>query len=183
MPAAIIAMSRQPKSEILAQHAQELGTPGAIPAVPAAAFTDLEMMFAGTATFTLENPATGKRYTYRINRVENEGRPPVYFVKYLAGPDNESDYQYLGMLGRYGDGFAYCRLTGASKVGLESDPVKGLNWLLGKLNTGATFATLPNGIRAVWSAICQRCGATLTVPGSIDARLGPVCAKKMKRGE
>ena len=26
---------------------------------------------------------------------------------------------------------------------------------------------------------CQRCGKTLTVPSSIDARLGPECIKKV----
>lgn len=178
---ALITMSRQPKSEVESITREELGTLATPAPAVKTSFNDLDMLYAGRATFTLENPATGKRCTYRVDKVQNDVKSPaVYFVKFLIGQDNENDYQYLGMLSYDWNEF---RLTGASKAGKDSDPVKGINWLLAKLKAGVTFATLPNGVRAVWAAECQRCGRTLTVVSSVDNRLGPICAKKMGRGE
>lgn len=167
---------------IVANAGAEAVTKQAVEMKPAPEpISDLAMMFAGQATFTLENPNTNKRITYRVDRVQDDDRPEVFFVKFLVGQDNENDYQYLGMFTQRA---ATCfRTTSATRVGQDSDPVKGLRWLLEKLNVSGSFATLPNGIRCVWSCECQRCGRTLTVPSSIDNRLGPECVKKFQRGE
>lgn len=138
--------------------------------IETAALTDYQIMLCGKATFTLE--ASGKRYTYRVKRVDGT-HGVAYFVNLLTGPDNTSDYTYLGIIDDQQGAF---RLTKASKLGLDTDPVKGITWLVRKLHKGET---LPESVRLLWSSKCQRCGRALTVPSSIDARLGPECAGKM----
>lgn len=97
---------------------------------------DYRIMLSGKATFTLES--SGKRYTYRVKRVESEqeGRDP-------------------------------------SRLPINSDPCRGIAWLIGKLFNNQS---MPAGVRLLWADQCQRCGRKLTAPSSIDARLGPDCA-------
>jgi ribosomal protein L35AE/L33A len=55
---------------------------------------------AGHATLTLSSQRTGNRYTYKISRAkDDDGQPKdLWFVGLLAGPDNETSYQYMGVL-------------------------------------------------------------------------------------
>lgn len=133
--------------------------------------SDYQVLLCGKATFTLE--CSGKRYTYRISKVSDEGRPPVYFASLLTGEDNESSYTYLGIVV---PDRGIVRLTKASKMTDDSDPVRGIRWVVGRL---FNRLPIPEQVRLLWSDRCQRCGRTLTVPSSIDARLGPECAGKV----
>jgi len=91
-------------------------------------------------------------------------------VEFLAGSDNESDYQGFAFLDkatgivrvwkRYQANYAGSRLEMAVH-GLLADPVA----------AGETFA--------LRSSRCWRCGRKLTVPASIHRGLGPDCAAKM----
>jgi hypothetical protein len=63
---------------------------------------------AGKAIFTIENPATGNRFTYQVSRC-NDPQKGLWFVAVLSGPNNISDYQYIGTF--FGDTF---RRTGKS---------------------------------------------------------------------
>ena len=47
---------------------------------------------AGNATFTVLNPDTGNRFTFKIRRKEVEENKELFFVGLLSGSDNESDY-------------------------------------------------------------------------------------------
>lgn len=132
---------------------------------------------AGEATFTLENPATGNRYTYKVKEVPKKPGE-MWWVSTLVGPDNEQDYQYLGSMvydqrlgGRY-----YGKHTAGSKLPNTSPQFKGLLWLCtvisqheGELNSPILFHH---------SGKCARCGRTLTTPESIEIGMGPVCAEK-----
>jgi hypothetical protein len=51
---------------------------------------------AGHAVFTITSTATGQSYTYRISSGQGEGAP--FFASVLTGPDNTSDYTYMGIL-------------------------------------------------------------------------------------
>ncbi len=71
------------------------------------------------------------------------------------------------------------RLTKASKLPVTAEPVRGLRWALSLIHAGMDSEIEAKGFRLQWAAECQRCGRTLTVPSSIDSRLGPTCARKV----
>lgn len=131
----------------------------------------LLFLLAGNATFTLVSGATGERYTYNVRRAEESQR---YFVSFLTGPDNTSDYKYLGQI-RYPE--ARFSLTEASKLTEDSLPVKAFAWMFQRLQssrplTGAEF----------WhTGRCGRCGRLLTVPESIANGFGPECVQLVGR--
>jgi len=136
---------------------------------------DYRVLLSGKATFTLE--FRDERYTYRVNRFEPEGGgDPMFFVNLLTGQDNEADYTYLGMLQPRSGQF---RTTNKSRMPADSKPCRGFSWVAGKMFAGLQADQMPNGVMVKWSERCQRCGRTLTVPSSIDARLGPECATKV----
>ncbi len=53
----------------------------------------LQFILAGNALFTVENVATGNRFTFMVRQPDDD-KP--HFVSVLTGPDNESDYAFLG---------------------------------------------------------------------------------------
>jgi hypothetical protein len=127
-------------------------------------------MLAGNAYFTLRSEKTGTRYTYAVSKADAEpGKPEVWFVGFLTGPDNTSDYQYLGILrdGRF-------KLTAKSKLNADSLPVKAFAW---------TWEHLDNlhGVEVWHEGRCGRCGRRLTVPESIERGFGPECITLLGR--
>jgi len=137
---------------------------------------------AGNAIFTVAN-GKGDHCTYRVSKVKkDEAKPPVWFVNLLTGPDNESDYTYLGMLDPL---TGEVRLTRASKMSDGSQAVRVLRWAM-KIVFGGQ--ALPEGYSISGEGRCGRCGRTLTHPdGVADAGyrfgFGPVCWDKIQNGE
>lgn len=145
-----------------------------------------DFITAGNATFTLSIPDSfatqhdvPDHYTFRIRRKEANGDyPEVYFVSLLTGPDNTSDYSYLGMLDvRTGD----VRLTKASKQTEDSMCVRLLRRTLSCLYNGEMDRIANAGFALHHEGKCGRCGRLLTVPESIESGIGPECAKIMCR--
>lgn len=136
-------------------------------------------IFAGTATVTFESRKTGNHFTYKIDQVENQSanQPIRFFIKLLAGQDNESDYTYMGMLvPDRSDISKYSFITTkASRVTLEAPSVVALNWVLKALNENR----LPASLNIWHEGRCGRCGRKLTVPESIANGIGPECARQM----
>lgn len=132
----------------------------------------LDFMIAGDARFTLVSLKTGARYTYRISKAEDrEGqRQKTWFVAYLTGSDNESDYTYLGIL-RNGT----VALTAKSKLQEASAPVVAIRWTIALLAQDLA----PPGVQIWHTGHCGRCGRTLTVPESVAAGYGPECFARM----
>lgn len=139
---------------------------------------ELDLIMAGDAIFTVRSH-TGARYTYRVTQADpNPAWPnskPVHFVKVLSGPDNNSDYTYLGMITDREP--CVVRLTKGSAKSFADGPAhKGLEWLLRQLMSGTgnwrTRAQLFHEGR------CCRCGRRLTTPESVERGLGPECASK-----
>lgn len=139
---------------------------------------ELDLILAGDAIFTIRSH-TGNRYTYRITQADpNPNYPnskPASFVKVLTGPDNNSDYTYLGMITQQEPTVVRC--TKASAKSLVNGPShKGLEWLLRQLMSGTS----------AWRARaelfhegrCCRCGRRLTTPESVERGLGPECFSK-----
>lgn len=125
--------------------------------------TALEFILAGNAYFTVRSVKTGVRYTFRVSKAKKN--ETMWFVSLLTGPDNISDYSYMGVLS--GNKF---RVTKASKVTADSVPVKAFSWVL----SGLVAENLV-GVELWHAGRCGRCGRSLTVPESVEAGYGPEC--------
>lgn len=130
----------------------------------------LAFLLAGKATFTVENTATGGRFTFRVRRVEEEGRDPVHFVDLLAGPNNTADFVRLGMI------FDEKRFVVPRSwtIGKDAPSAQAFTWVFGRLIRDRHLHT----VRFLHEGRCGRCNRVLTVPESIETGLGPVCAGK-----
>lgn len=123
-------------------------------------------VLAGAATFTLRNPQTGNRFTFRVRKSEKPGAP--LFVSVLTGSDNVSDYEYLGCV--FEDGF---RVTRKSRISPTAPSARAFAWAWPRIVAEASL-----GVAEVWHCgRCGKCGRALTVPESIESGLGPVCAR------
>lgn len=140
-------------------------------ASPAAA---RNFMLAGKAIFTLVSQRTGTRYTFKVShKAANDQYGESWMVSYLTGPDNWSNYSYIGQIVNGPKGLFF-RTTKASKLTMASAPVAGFNWAFSRINLGQDTPNME-----VWHAgKCGRCGRMLTVPSSIEMGLGPECASK-----
>lgn len=119
---------------------------------------------AGHATITIKNPATGNRFTYRVDQKDGE---KFWFVELLAGPDNETSYMYLGVIRAAGK----FELTRKSRAGWDAPSVLAFGWLTHHWEDGRI---------EVWhDGTCGRCGRKLTVPESVASGIGPTCAGYM----
>jgi hypothetical protein len=125
-------------------------------------------ILGGNATFTVTSTVTGTSFTYKVMRSQPGGRG-VFFVSLLTGPDNVSDYSYLGIIPV--DDPQSFRLTAKSKAGEGATSVKAFRWLWAQLNA----SRLPASVQVRHEGSCGRCGRALTVPASIDAGFGPEC--------
>lgn len=125
----------------------------------------LAFITAGKSTFTLVGAKT--RYTYRVS-ASKDGQ--VYFVGLLTGPDNTTDYTYLGLIPKGSPD----RLRQGSKGNGNHPAFKALDWTLKQL---FHKSEMPSALRVVHASKCGRCGRALTVPESIDTGFGPECIK------
>jgi hypothetical protein len=134
-----------------------------------------QFILGGKAIFTIEGKQA--RYTFRITRSEpDQSGRSVYFVSLLTGPENLSDYTYIGLLAEL---TGQIRLTAKSRMTAESGPVRALGWVTRRIWTGLEIAPAK-----IWHiGACGRCGRALTVPASIESGFGPECLAKMNGGE
>jgi len=124
---------------------------------------------AGKAVFTVDN-GKGTHYTYKVTRKE-DGDKVIYFVGLLTGPDNTSNYTYIGLLNTFAKALTL-KLTRASKMTWNSKPVQVFNWALSVIQK---VKTLPEGYSIQHEGRCARCSRVLTDPESIRTGLGPIC--------
>lgn len=132
---------------------------------------------AGNAILTLQSLRTGAHFTYKVRAKDVAGEIKadyqpnrIWFVSLLSGADNESDYQYLGLINKYRE----FRLTKNSRAGADAASVKAFEWFWHMVRDG-----IPSELVVRHEGRCGRCGRTLTVPESIDRGIGPECAEKM----
>ena len=141
----------------------------------------LNFMLAGSATMTLQAPSGAKHYTYKVKLAKSRDDDPAnaplrWFVNLLSGPDNTTDFTYIGMLEntqRRGDVMRF-RLTRASRLGSEAMPVVWFRRLI-----EAIVAEDPERLSRgafLHEGRCGKCNRKLTVPESIRTGIGPVCA-------
>lgn len=129
-------------------------------------------MVAGKAKLTIVSARTGVRFTYRFSRPAPEpGKQRPIWVSLLSGPDNDSDYQFIGTMWP-GLGWSY-RTSPRTKVAPGAPSRVALDWFLRCVTQGAL-----KGIEVWHEGCCARCGRTLTVPSSIASGFGPECIAK-----
>lgn len=141
--------------------------------------TDLAMLFAGHAIFTVDNGGEGsahKRFTFCVQRrafKQRDGSEQVrFFLKMLTGPDNSKDYSYLGM---YDDQDIIFRQTAKSPKNQDT-AFKAANWALWVLGHGGQA---PGKTSIIREGYCLRCGRLLTTPESVLSGYGPECIKRV----
>lgn len=126
-----------------------------------------EFVLAGKAIFTIENPE-GKHYTFKIVRKDANAQYRInWFVNLLTGPDNTSNYTYIGTLNP---------ITGHLNAKNDSTPIRVAKWTL-QIIYG--HKQLPPGYKIHHEGKCCRCGRTLTTPQSCETGIGPECAKML----
>ena len=97
----------------------------------------------GKSTFVLEGQ--GRRFVFQVERVDSGDRPPIHFVNLLTG----SGGTYLGV---YKPEEGWLRLTGASRLKEDSEPVRAFRWFAGLVWSGRESEIESNGFRFVWFA-------------------------------
>ena len=124
----------------------------------------------GRATFTLKSKVTSAHFTFKVTsaRGDEDNR---HFVAVLTGPDNTTDYRYVGTIFNRASYFHGKKAT----IGADAPSARAFAWAYAILATGRIPATVE-----VWhEGSCCRCGRTLTRPDSIASGVGPECAKRM----
>ena len=133
-------------------------------------FTDaklaVDFITAGKAFFTLRSTLTGVRYTYRAKAAKDGN---VIFVSVMYGSDNESSYAYVGMIKN-----GALSLTAKSTVQPSDKRWLAINYAWMRMADGI----IPNHLEVWHEGRCGCCGRKLTVPSSIEAGIGPECARK-----
>ena len=128
-------------------------------------------ILSGKALFTVSNTETGNRFTYKVRGCKDN--PDLLFVSVLNGPDNWSNYMYLGIISN-----GSFRLTKKSKAP-NGQSTKAFAWLWNRLTQSAP---LPEQLDIHHEGRCGRCGRRLTVPQSIELGFGPECINYVSRG-
>lgn len=129
-----------------------------------------DFMLAGNAHLTLVSTKTGQRFTYRVRAPKQKGSVS-HFVSVLYGPNNQTDYAYLGHVfsGQGGHRFVHGK---KSRYNWGEPQVKAFKWfweqLVGK-------GELPESVELWHEGHCGRCHRPLTVPLSIERGIGPEC--------
>lgn len=126
-------------------------------------------IFAGKSIFTIINEKSGRRFTFKIVKHEKE---EFYFVYLLTGPNNMSDYSYMGMIWN-----RIFKRTTKSKIAEESTSFKTFTWLLSNIDNLDKYPQ----VKVYHEGRCGKCGLRLTTDTSIKSGFGPKCTKLIKK--
>lgn len=123
-------------------------------------------ILGGNAIFTLHNSVRGTHLTFKVQVCRNT--PELFFVSVLTGPDNWSNYSYLGVIreGIYWHG-------AKSKITETALSAVSFKWFWSNIDR------LPQALQVLHEGKCGRCGRKLTVPESISTGFGPECKGKI----
>ena len=135
-----------------------------------------KFMVAGKAIWTLGVPESFQKekdskphYTFKVNKAKTGD---MYFVNLLTGPDNMSDYTYVGMLNTSN---GEVKLTKASKLSSDSICFRLLNRVMSRVWADEVTKILEAGFTLHHEGRCGRCAKRLTTPESCEAGFGPEC--------
>jgi len=128
----------------------------------------LDFIFGGKSLFTVRNPNTDNRLTYKVKKGKDND---IYFVSVLSSGDDL--YQYVGHIKKDMN----LKHSNKSKVSINSMSFKVFDFLTKSLYSN----NLPDFIEIFHHGRCARCSRILTVPDSIESGFGPECIKKSKK--
>lgn len=141
----------------------------------------------GRAVFTLKSKHSGKHFTYRIAKVkERPGDTALrnrdcarFFVAVLAGPDNTSDFQYIGMM--WLDEYGHYESFKPGRNIVVSQSTEGIKYFLKALRAILTYRAScgVKGVEFYHEGKCGRCARPLTDPESCRTGFGPECRGKL----
>lgn len=137
----------------------------------------LNFITAGRAVFTLVSKASGERRTFRV-AAPKDAQPgdALRFVSLLTGPDNTTNYEYVGLVTKAGGEL----VTRTSRGKMPTQPLNTISWLLAQLQRAVRGEPSKLDQVEFWhEGRCCRCGRRLTVPSSIESGIGPECAGKI----
>lgn len=154
---------------------------------------DRSFLTAGKAVFTVSIPDwfSGDKdvrphYTYCIRRKtintdddDTSNQRSMLFASLLVGPDNASDYVYIGVVNSTSGKLFTSK---KSKLTYDQWPVKILDRVLQRVFSGQQQAIENSGFSVMHCGLCCRCGRVLTTPESLAAGVGPECARFLNRG-
>lgn len=133
---------------------------------------------AGNATLTIRSVRTNVRFTYKVTTPKDQepGKPPIWFVKVMDGPDNERSYSYLGNI-RHDLTYDHGR---KSRIRVDDPRELAFNWMWNRM-VRPERADLMEKMEVWHEGRCGRCGRKLTVPASIESGFGPECRGERSR--
>jgi hypothetical protein len=135
-------------------------------------------VLGGRAVFTVVNPETGGRYTYKVSKKKSKYRTGhVFEVRVLTRSDNTKDYARLGMIfpkADHGPALRYRPLR-KSRIGWDAPSAQAFTWIWSNLRRFRPIAPA----EFLHEGHCGACGRPLTVPESIRLGLGPRCAERI----
>ena len=141
-----------------------------------------EYVLAGKAIFTVEPAKQDQErlglkahYTYKVSN-PSEDKP--FFVSVLIGPQNTSDYAYLGILDPKTGAL---RLTAKSQFPNDSWQVKVFGRVVAQVWAGGQRKIEDAGWMLHLSDTCCRCGKLLTVSASIALQSDPAVRLPARR--
>ncbi len=136
-----------------------------------------EFLLGGRAVFTVEptlefcqSHCIPQHFTFKISR-KSDKHP--HFAYLLTGPDNGSDYTYIGMVDPLYP--KVLLLTKKSKFTEDTWAVKILRRVLVRILADETDAITAAGWGVLHNGHCGKCGRLLTDPESIRCGIGPRC--------
>lgn len=149
-------------------------------------FDALAYILGGEATFTAVSIVTGRRFTFKCDRskkwnnaTNKEEWQDRWFVKVLTGPDNNSNYTYMGTIDTrdVSSNKWYIRQTQKSGVGTDAMSWLTIVYILDKLQNGFQFINdrLSKEIKIYHDGTCSICSKKLTDVISVITGFGPVC--------
>jgi hypothetical protein len=127
-----------------------------------------KFIHGGNATFTLKSNRTGAHFTFKAQQKKDDTN--VTFLSLLNGPDNESDFAYVGLLRNN-----RVIQTAKSRVTADAPSIKALAWALEQIGKGS----IPDSLSILHEGRCGRCQRKLTVPASIESGFGPECVGRV----
>jgi hypothetical protein len=118
--------------------------------------------------FALKNTTTGRRFTYQIKQAKDNKN--LFFVSFLNGPDNWSNYAYIGII-RADEGIFRWTQSAKRNASEDSTVVKAFKWLYTHIDN------LPSNVEVWRENKCCMCRRKLTSEWA-KRGIGPDCYEK-----
>lgn len=128
----------------------------------------LDFIFGGKSLFTVKNPQTGNRFTFKVKKSKEND---IFFVSVLTNGDNV--YEYIGFVKLN----ANLKHSTKSRITSNAMSFKVFDYVIKSLRNNK----LPDFIEIWHHGRCAKCSRVLTVPESIENGFGPECFKNKNK--